>query len=154
MLWRSSGGRDDGQISVLILGLFVIAAMLIVGGVDVTAAQLARVRLIDAADAMALDAADALDERAGDGRGLEQGVALTTTSVVTAAQAHLAARPAPDGVSAWRLLPGTGTVDGQSATVVLEGVVDLPITGGMLGALGRSVTIQVQSRARAPLQQP
>lgn len=149
-LWRA--GREDGQISVLILGLFVIAAMLIVGGIDVTAAQLARVRLIDAADAIALDAADALDEQAGYAGGLGQGIALTPTSVVNAAQAHLAARPTPDGVSAWRLLSGTGTTDGQSATVVLEGVVDLPITGGMLEALGRTVTIQVQSRARAPLQ--
>ncbi|MEI2826807.1 MAG: hypothetical protein V9F04_10615 [Dermatophilaceae bacterium] len=144
--------REKGQISVLILGLFVIAALLIIGGVDVTAAQLARVRLIDAADAMALDAADALDERGGYAGGLAQGIALTSATVVSAAEAHLAARPAPDGVSAWRLLPGTGTADGRSATVALEAVVDLPITGGVLEALGRTVTIQVQSKARAPLQ--
>ena len=143
--------REEGQVSVLILGLFVIAALLIIGGVDVTAAQLARIRLIDAVDATALDAADALDEGAGYAGGLGEGLALTYASVNSAAAAHLAARPAPEGVRSWRLLPGTGTPDGTSATVVLEGVLDLPITGGLLESLGRTVTIQVESRARAPL---
>src|SRR5262245_64227394 len=60
--WRRRG-RDAGQISLLVLGLFVLVAMLILGTIDVTAAQLARMRLLDTADAIALDAADALDER-------------------------------------------------------------------------------------------
>jgi Flp pilus assembly protein TadG len=55
---------EEGQIGILILGLFSIVLVLILGAIDVTAAQLARMRLLDAADAAALDAADALDERA------------------------------------------------------------------------------------------
>jgi Putative Flp pilus-assembly TadE/G-like len=53
--------REQGQISLLILGFTVIALMLIIGAVDVTAVQLARTRMLDAADGAALDASDALD---------------------------------------------------------------------------------------------
>ena len=60
----SATSREQGQIGVLALGLFVLAAILVLGAIDVTAAQLARMRLLDAADSAALDAADALDERA------------------------------------------------------------------------------------------
>jgi hypothetical protein len=35
--------------------------------------------------------------------------------------------------------------------VVLSGRAVLPMTGGVLDALGRSVTITVEARARAPL---
>jgi len=52
---------ERGQISLLILGFTVIALMLIVGAVDVTAVQLARARLLDAADGAALDASGSLD---------------------------------------------------------------------------------------------
>ena len=58
----------------------------------------------------------------------------------------------PYGISAWQVARGTGTTDGRTAVVVLQGTADLPMTGGLLAALGRSVTITVESRARAPLQ--
>ena len=48
--------------------------MLVVGGVDVTAVQLARARLLDAADGAALDAADSLDEPGAYGHGLDDAV--------------------------------------------------------------------------------
>lgn len=152
-LW-STNRHDSGQITPLILGLFVICALLIVGGVDVTAAQLARVRLVDAADAAALDASDALDEPAGYQRGFGAGVALTSDSVWRAAADHLAAGPKPTGITEWQLVEGTGTPDGATAMVVLRGDAQLPITGGLLSALGRSVTITVEARARAPLTNP
>ena len=152
-LW-STNRHDSGQITPLILGLFVICALLIVGGVDVTAAQLARVRLVDAADAAALDASDALDEPAGYQRGFGAGVALTSDSVRRAAADHLAAGPKPTGITEWQLAEGSGTPDGATAVVVLRGYAQLPITGGLLSALGRSVTITVEARARAPLTNP
>lgn len=138
----------------MILGLVVICALLIVGGVDVTSAHLARVRLIDAADAAALDAADALDESVGYQRGFGAGVSLTNDSVRRAAADHLAAGPKPTGIVTWQLVEGTGTPDGETAVVVLRGDAELPITGGLLSALGRGVTITVQARARAPLTVP
>jgi hypothetical protein len=151
---RLLGGRrrDDGQISVLILGLFCIVVLLVIGAIDVTAAQLARMRLLDTADALALDAADALDEGAAYGQGVPGSIVLTDESVRTAARDHLARPPLPSGITVWGVVPPTGTHDGRTAVVRLQGRATLPMTGGVLSALGGGVTITVESRARAPLQ--
>lgn len=147
----SCGGRDDGQISVLIVGLFAIVALLIVGAIDVTAAQLARMRLLDTADAVALDAADSLEEALAYGNGVATTVVISDASVREAAAGHLARTPLPTGITGWGLVDGTGTPDGRTAVVRLRGRATLPMTGGVLQALGGSVTITVESRARAPL---
>ncbi len=143
--------RDEGQVSVLILGLLSIVLVLVIGGVDVTAAQIARTRLLDAADAAALDAADALDEGGAYSGGIGGSVAVSNATVADAAARNLATRPRPPGITAWRTAGGTGSPDGQTAVVVVQGVADLPLTGGILSALGGSVNITVESRARAPL---
>jgi len=143
--------RDGGQISVLILGLFGIVLVLLLGGIDVTAAQIARTRLLDAADAAALDAADAIDEPGAYGNGLASSVPVSNATVQDAAASNLATRPRPSGISSWTTALGTGTTDGQTAVVIVQGVADLPMAGGLLSSLGGSVTITVEARARAPL---
>jgi hypothetical protein len=143
---------EDGQIAVFILGLFVIVLVFILGAIDVTAAQLARMRLLDTADSIALDAADALDPEAVYGRGVTQHLGLTDASVRAAASAHLASTPIPGGITEWVLVGATGTPDGVTAEVTLRGRATLPMTGWILESLGGSVTITVASRARAPLQ--
>lgn len=142
---------DEGQIGVLVLGLFVLVALLVLGGIDVTAAQLARMRLLDTADAAALDAADALDERAAYEEGVLDRLAVTDESVATAARAHLARTPLPPGITSWSVVSDTGTSDGATAVVTLQGTATLPMSGWVLESLGGSVTITVTSRARAPL---
>ncbi|GAA3721640.1 hypothetical protein GCM10022399_42510 [Terrabacter ginsenosidimutans] len=142
---------DQGQIGVLALGLFVLATVLILGAIDVTAAQLARMRLLDAADSAALDAADALDERAAYEGGVLDQLALTDESVAGAADAHLARTPMPPGITSWSVVPDTGTSDGATAVVTVRGTATLPMSGWVLESLGGSVTITVTSRARAPL---
>ena len=111
---------EDGQIAVLILGLFVIVLVFILGAIDVTAAQLARMRLLDTADAIALDAADALDIGAVYEGGVEGPLVLTDRSVREAAAAHLSRTPKPTGISSWTLQPPTGTPDGTTAEVTLS----------------------------------
>ena len=143
--------RDRGQVSVLILGIFGIVLLLIVGGIDVTATQIARTRLLDAADAAALDAADALDAPGAYAGGFGPSVTVSSATVQDTAARNLASRPRPSGISSWTTAAGTGTTDGQTAVVVLQGVADLPLTDGILAALGGSVTITVEARARAPL---
>ena len=133
------------------LGLFAIAAILILGAVDVTAAQLARMRLLDTADATALDAADAIDERTAYTQGLPDRLVLSDASVRSAADAHLGATPLPAGVTSWSVIAPTGTPDGSTAVVTLQGTATLPMTGWILESLGGSVTITVTSRARAEL---
>jgi hypothetical protein len=143
--------RESGQISLLILGFTIVAAMLIVGTVAVTSAQLSRMRLLDVSDGAALDAADALDQTAYD-RGLGAAVPLSDESVRSTATSYLAARPLPVGMESWQVAPGTGTPDGETAVVRLVGEADLPLVGGLLSALGGSVTITVESSARSELQ--
>ncbi len=147
----SATSREQGQIGVLALGLFVLAAMMVLGAIDVTAAQLARMRLLDAADSAALDAADALDERAAYEGGVLDHLALTDESVAGAAGAHLARTPMPPGITSWSVVPDTGTTDGATAVVTIRGTATLPMSGWVLESLGGSVTITVSSRARAPL---
>nr|WP_238338403.1 pilus assembly protein TadG-related protein [Pedococcus badiiscoriae] len=136
---------------MLVLGFTVVAILLIVGTVAVTSVQLSRMRLLDAADGAALDAADALDLGAYR-RGLGDAVAVSSTTVRQTAVHYLAERPRPSSMLAWQVAPGTGTTDGQTAVVRLTGRADLPLVGGLLRGLGGSVTITVESRARANLE--
>ncbi len=147
----SAGQREGGQISLLILGFTVIALMLIVGSVDVTAVQLARTRLLDAADGAALDASDALDSGSAYSRGLRSAVEISDTSVRLAASQYLAVQPRPHGVSSWALAEGTGSPDGQTAVIRLRGTADIPIAASVLAAFGGSVNITVESQARSAL---
>ncbi|MCA0178192.1 MAG: pilus assembly protein TadG-related protein [Actinobacteria bacterium] len=141
-------GQDDGSISLLILGLCVIALTLILGIITVTTVHLARIRLLDAADAAALNAADAIDSRVyTDGVG--SAVPLTDDSVWLAASDSLASRSMPDRVRSWSLAPGTGSPDGETAVVVVTGTAELPILSRAVEFIGSSITLTVESRARA-----
>ncbi|MEW1955092.1 pilus assembly protein TadG-related protein [Terrabacter sp. NPDC080008] len=141
---------EEGQIGILALGLFVLVALLVLGTVDVTAAQLARMRLLDTADSAALDAADSLDEASAYENGVTDRLALTDASVARAASAHLARTPRPPGITSWSVVADTGA-EGDTAVVTVQGTATLPMTGWVLDSLGGSVTITVTSRARAPL---
>lgn len=145
------GARDErGSISVLILGLTMVAAVLVAGTIAVTSAHLARMRLLDVADGAALTAANALDASAYR-EGVGQSVPLSNDSVRERAAEYVGSRPRPGGVTAWRLGPETGTPDGATAVVGLTGEARLPLVGGVLRALGVSVTISVRSEARTDL---
>lgn len=143
--------RERGQISLLILGFTVIALMLIIGAVDVTAVQLARARLLDAADGAALDASDALDNGSAYGGSLRSAIAITDGSVRQSAAQYLAVQPRPHGISSWVLTDDTGSPDGQTAVIRLRGTADIPIAASVVAAFGGSVNITVESRARSGL---
>ncbi len=143
--------REGGQISLLVLGFTVIALLLVVGGVDVTAVQLARARLLDAADGAALDASDALDEDPAYVGDMRTAIAITDGSVRESAVRYLGVQPRPHGISSWVVTDGTGSPDGQTAVVGLRGTVDIPIAASVLAAFGGSVDITVESRARSAL---
>jgi len=140
--------REEGSISLFILGLSVIAMLLIAGTVAVTSAHLTRMRLLDLADGAALSAANALDESAYE-QGVGESVPLSNRSVQERAADYLGRRPRPASVSDWRLAAGTGSPDGRTAVVVVVGDARLPMIGPVLRDLGVSVTIRVESRARS-----
>lgn len=144
--------REEGGITIMIIGLCMIALTLILGIITVTSAQLARMRLLDAADAAALDAADALAERAYS-EGIGAAVPLTGQTVWLAAQANLAARPMADRMQSWYVDGGTGTPDGETAVVVVTGTAQLPILTRVVEAFGGTITLTVEARARADVEQ-
>lgn len=143
---------DRGQVSLLILGFTVIAILLVIGTVDVTAVQLARTRLLDTADAAALDAADSLDANGAYAGGLHASIPLSDQTVQAAASTYLAQTPRPHGVSDWALSSGTGSPDGHTAVVRLQGVATLPLLAPVVEAFGGSVSLTVESHARARLE--
>ena len=147
----SHGGADEGQVSVLLVGMLATALTLILGVVAATSIQLSRIQLLDAADAAALDAADAVSEESVYREGVDEGVPLTTQTVLSAAGEHLASREQPPGVTTWSLLPGTGSPDGRTAVVRLQGQAAVPVMSQALEVFGGSITVTVESRARSEL---
>lgn len=145
------GNTEDGQITVLLVGMVALTLTVIFGVVGVTAVQLSRIHLLDAADAAALDASDALARDRVYAEGLGQGLPLSDETVAEAAAAHLAARDRPARLSAWAVAPGTGSPDGRSAVVVVTGVARVPVVSPVLEPLGGGVTITVTSTARSDL---
>ncbi|WP_392544936.1 pilus assembly protein TadG-related protein [Oryzobacter telluris] len=151
---RTPRQRDErGSVSVLILGLTMIAAVLIAGTIAVTSAHLSRMRLLDVADGAALSAANALDASAYR-EGVGQSVPVSNASVREEAARYVGSRPRPGSITAWRLGPETGSPDGATAVVTLTGEAQLPLVGGVLRSLGVSITISVRSEARADLVVP
>lgn len=148
-LVRLRQDREQGRVLVLGAGLFALLALLVMGGVDVTAVQLARVQMIDAADAAALDAADAVDPGAIYRGGVGEQVALSDQSVRTDAAASLRRQQRPHQVTGWAVIGGTGSDDGRTARVVVQGTVRPPLSGGLLALIGKDVTITVRSDARS-----
>ena len=143
-------GREQGSIIPLLSVLAVVVIVLVIGGIDVTAAHLARMRLYDTADAIALNAADAIDTSSFYHGTMADAVVVSTATVRTAAQTDLDRRTRPANVTAWALTPTTGSPDGT--TVSLRGSVELPIITPFLAALGTQVQITVEARARSELQ--
>ncbi|UJH70771.1 pilus assembly protein TadG-related protein [Ornithinimicrobium sp. INDO-MA30-4] len=144
-------GREDGQIGVLILGMAAISLTLILSVVSVTSVQLSRIHLLDAADAAALDAADSIAQEQLYESGLGSGVPLTDSAVRVAAAEHLSSVPLPPQVSSWGVAPGTGSPDGRTAVVRVQGVAHLPIITSVLDQFGSGVSVTVESRARSDL---
>lgn len=141
---------ESGMITPLILGFAVILVSLIVGGIAVTSAQVARMQLYDVSDAAALDAADAIDEGAYT-RGVGDTVPIAGRTVAETAAAYVARTQRPREMVSWTVSAGTGSPDGRTAVVRMSCVARLPLVGGLLSALGGSVTIHAESRARAGL---
>ena len=119
--------------------------------VDATAVHLARTQLLDAADAAALDAADAVDAATVYAGGLGPDVPLSDAAVQVQARGYLGTYQSPSRLEAVALTGATGSPDGASAVVELTGRVRLPIAGPVVASFAGGITVTVRSTARAGL---
>lgn len=149
---RPGGGAEDGQISILLIGMLAITLTIIFTVIGVTSVQLSRIQLLDAADAAALDASDALNQEQVYAGGLGEGVPVTGETVAAAAAEHLATRERPTRLTGWTVADGTGSPDGRTAVVVLNGTARIPVVSSVLESFGGGVSITVTSTARSDLE--
>jgi len=150
--------RDDGQITLLLIGYASIALVLVVVGVDASAAFLARRALASTADAAALDAAQAVDRTAvyaGAVGGCGAALPIDADLARTRAAADLA-DDSEDLSRAFRALdPADVSVDDGTVTVHLRGRAKVPF-GRLLSVLvpghdDGAVQVDVTAHARSPV---
>lgn len=137
---------DDGGIALLGIGLCTCVVMLLLGGICVHTAQVARVDVLDAADHAGAAAADRISVAHAYAHGVEA-PQLDAASVRAEAQAALSATERPAHVTSWSLT--SASVDGKDLVLAVAAVVDPPAVGGALSALGAPITVHVTTRAEA-----
>lgn len=116
--------RDDGSVTLLSLGFGILAILVILVGAAATGLHLDRSRLTQAADQMALDAADALDVATyyAGGAPVPTDDAAIAMSASQARQVVVASAPAVAeryGLDAITVVSVT-TADGRSVTVTIS----------------------------------
>jgi len=136
-------------VTVLIIGMSMVAILLILVTIAVTSVAIARTRLIDAADGAALAAANAFDSGTYQVEGISDAVPVSDATVRAASVDHLASLTLPHGIAGWAIEPGTGSPDGRTAVVVLTGRVAVPFAD-VVGS-DATIALTVESRARAAL---
>lgn len=161
---RPSRDEESGSIIPLVAAYLALLIVLVALVVDVTAVQLARARLYDVADALALDAADAVSQSALFRQGVGTTVPVSDDSVRVAARRLLDAQERPPNVASWQLGDETGaepvpgadraSATGAGAVVTLTGRIEVPMASGLLDAVGGSVMLTVRSRAQALVTPP
>lgn len=140
---------DDGQVLLLVVAYAAIAIALVLTVVSASQVHLERKRLLEAADAAALDAADEIAEDAYFDGGAQPGsVPVSDRSVRAAVDGYLDDRRAWAEFDDLAIAPGTGTPDGRTAVVTLRATVEPPLIGWALQAWSDGVQLEVTSRAR------
>ena len=163
MLRRTSRrpARDEGQLTLLIIGFVAIAAVLIVVGVDASKVFLAQRALSSAADASALAAAQAVDKNAiysGTGGGCGGLLPLDDAEAADRAAAAVDDQSASLHSTFATVDPPQTDVAAGTVAVHLSGRVALPF-GHILALLvpghddGR-VRVDATAHARSPLSAP
>jgi hypothetical protein len=161
MLSRDRSRPDGGQLTLLVIGYTVIAALLVVAAIDASKVFLARRALSSAADAAALAAAQTVDRSAiysGGSMGCGGLLPLDGARASDAARAVLDDDLADLEHSFVAFAPPETTVDAGTVTVRLAGDVALPF-GHVLGVLlpgdsGGKIHLTVTSSAQSPLTTP
>lgn len=143
---------EDGQLTLLIIGVTVILFLLVTVVTNASRIFLAQRSLSGAADAAAIAGAGAVDEGAVYQAQVDGSLPLTDASV-SAAVADYVRRSgiaAPDRFDRLAVVTA-GTTDGVTATVSLRATVSLPFQNLLFDAWADGYPVQVTARARSPL---
>ena len=148
---RVAAGREDGQILLLSLVFGVITLALVLVVASISSIYLERKELLALADALAADAADAVDAEAYYTDPEVDQVPLTDASVQAAVQDYLAAAPAAvtDEFEDFTVTAPTGTPDGRVAEVTLAARVRPPVLPWVLMPWADGFEIEVTARGMA-----
>jgi uncharacterized membrane protein len=143
--------KDEGQILLLSLVYGLVTLALVIVVVAVSTVYLERKRLLSLADALAVDAADAIDTDVfytGD-RGEAVDLPLTDASVRSAVEDYLQAAPAAvtGEFEDFAVVEPTGTPDGTVAEVSLGAPIRPPLVPWVLTPWRDGIPLQVTSRA-------
>lgn len=144
---------ESGQILPLLLGYVLLALVLVVVVVDITAVHIQRNRLVALADGAALDAADALDRVRFYTQGATEEpaapVPVSGETVRESAEEYLAVAGDPARLAEVAVADPTGTPDGVSAEVTLVARARLPLFASAVASWRGGVPLRATSRARA-----
>ena len=156
---------EDGQVALLILAYCIITFLLVTVVVSLTAIHIARTRLVNLADAAALDAADSLENPtyygaggsgggagggAGQGSGPTAGVVpLSDATVRASVHDYLATAPVNPALENLTIGDPTGALASDAAQVTLVALVRPPLVTYVLAMWGGGITIHVTSQAVA-----
>lgn len=145
--------RDDGQITVLILGYVVLALLLATVVMAASSVYLEHKKLLSLADGAALAAADSylVGDLEGD---LEGGslpaVSLMDDRVLAAAGSYLGKSNAFAGHERLEVGEGTGSEPGGTAVVVLRSVAHPPVISFLVPD---GIVVEARATARSRLTQ-
>lgn len=113
--------REEGQITVMIVGFFIVVALMAVVVVNASAAFLQRQELNNVADGAVLAAADALREESIYRDGIGRDAPLDPQRASEVVGEYL--RSTGNDVARWQV-----STDGDAVRVHLERLVELPLT--------------------------
>ncbi|PRB44297.1 hypothetical protein CQ020_03555 [Arthrobacter sp. MYb23] len=144
-----SGPREEGQITVLVVGFVLLSLLLASVVMAASAVYLEHKKLLSLADGAALAAADSY--RVGDiGGSTIPATSLVDERVLAATYSYLEASRASSRQQDLAVAGGTGSEPGGTAVVVLTAVVHPPLISFLLP---EGILIEAKATARSRLTQ-
>lgn len=126
--------REEGQISVLIIGYLLLSLLVVAVVAAASAVYIEHKKLLSAADGAALSAADTFSVAAIEPGQGEPAPLLNSESVSRAAIGYLEQSGAFARFNQLRLDPATGAPEARTARVVLTAVVHPPVVNFLVPA--------------------
>lgn len=139
---------EDGQMMVMILGYVVLALLVAVVVIGISAVYLEHKRLLSLADGVSLAAADSYTLGEVETQGGSPSAVLNPARVRNVAADFVARSPASQRFESLAVAGATGTPDGSTAVVVLTAAVHPPVVNFLVPD---GIRIEATSTARSRL---